>query len=507
MKKKIAGILLVLVLVVCLFFVGGGVILMLAPGLELFGIRYVGGGTSDYYEKLALSNLEGDSIYIETHGVPVKISYVTTYTSEAELRQNFAGFSKSKYDTADLKVYLDENKNTHIETREMKKWLIGSKGEEYLNVNLSIIYAQNKNLYINSASSKINVVGNAIYKDFSVITGGAVNVEGSIKAENVKYHSGAKITINDKISAKNYDLKSTGSSIDVTQDVLGDLTVATKGGDVKFVSCNNLKATTGGGNIKTYGSGLNSVRGGATITTSGGDIILGNVATVNENALCNITSVSGDVHISTMKNGNITSDRGKININKARAIVVNSKVNSVNVENVSEEIVVNGRNGNVSLGLSGVVNNVKVYTTTGKINVRNAGGKVHLESRSNTVDFINLSSEDITIISGRDAELSNLQGKVYIKSNGDIDASFFGITDNITIETGTKTDRVNVNGGKTSYLDVDFDIVSTKGKIAKVYVGDNLYYENSKINTGSNAGKHKISIKTSYAKVVVKLSV
>ena len=105
---------------------------------------------------------------------------------------------------------------------------------------------------------------------------------------------------------------------------------------------------------------------------------MGNVSTVVSDALCNIRSVSGNVHISTMNDGEITSDRGKIRIGKARAIVVNSKVNTVNIDTVTEAIVVNGKNGNVTLGALGYVNNVTVKTTTGKINVQNARGVVDL---------------------------------------------------------------------------------------------------------------------------------
>ena len=69
MRKKLLGLFLVAILVVCLFFVGSGVILMLAPGLEIFGIRYIGGGHSVAQQQAVLSNLEGESIYIYSNNL------------------------------------------------------------------------------------------------------------------------------------------------------------------------------------------------------------------------------------------------------------------------------------------------------------------------------------------------------------------------------------------------------------------------------------------------------
>jgi len=508
MKKKILGFLLVFVLVVALFFIGSGVFLMIAPGTEIFGIKYIGGSASEYSQVQSLTDLKGESIYIDTHGVPITINYTNLYTSDVKFVQNFTGFTRSTHEKARLDIYLDEDGNTHIETKEMIKFLFANQSRDfYLTINLSSVYAMDKNLFINSNSSKITINGNATYQDFNVVTGDALIVKGSVVAENIKYHSGKQIVIDETMKANNYDLSSTGASINVTQAINGDLKAVTKSGDIKFTSCNNVSIKTGSGTVRCFGDGLNSVLGKVDIVTGGGDVILGHVASADENALCNIKSQSGNVSISTMSDGIITSDRGKIKIGEARAVVVNSKLGSVNIDKVEEEIVVNGKNGNVALGELGSVNNVKVFTTTGKINVKNANGVVNLESESSSVYLENNSSENISVVSGRDATLSNLKGKVYIKSNGDIDAKFYGITDNVTIETGSKTDNVNILAENTSYLDVDYDIISSKGKTAKVFVNGETFDEHAKLNSGVHEGRYMIKVRTSYAKVVLKLGI
>ena len=507
MSKKAAGIVLVAVLLVCLFFVGSGVVLMLARGVEIFGIRYIGGTESKFFDKEVLGEFPGESIYIETYGVPVNINFTTQYESKVEFAQHFVGFTKSKHDKAGLEVFEDDDGNTHITSKEMVKWIYANESatDYYLNINLSVVYAMNKNLYINSKNSLITINGESYYQELNVVTGDSLVIKDYIAADKITYHAGKTINIDEKIDANSFDLASSAGSIIISKPISGDIVAKTNGGDIRFVSCRNLTAKTAGGSVKGYGEGLSTVLEKTTITTRGGDVVLGGVSTENEDARCDIKSTSGDIHITTMQDGNISSDRGKINIAKARALVVNSKVNTVSVNTVDQTIVVNGKNGNVKLGEFGSLGEVKVYTTTGKIDVKNTYGKVELKSEYSTVDLLNAGSDDVSVTAGRAVNASGLKGKVYIKANGDINVNFFGVTDDVHIITGTKTNMVNVDASTTSNLDVDYSIKSSKGKIAKVYIKDKLHIENSKIESPRNEGNHLIKIETSYAEVVLKL--
>ena len=497
---------LVAVLVVCLFFIGSGVVLMLAPGVEIFGIRYISADVRAFTDSKSLDLDEVKDIYICSDTVKVNITYTNKYNSSVSFCQNFQGFTKTKYDNASLNVYVDSEKNLHIETKEMQKWVYGNNesSSNFLNIELASIYAMNRSLNVYSNSGDITINGDATYKTFTVQTDKNLVITDSIKADDVEISLGNSVNIDNKISAINYKLKSTGGGVNVTNDVVGDLVAQTKGGDIRFVSCNNLTASTGGGSVRAYGEGFNTVRQSANIKTRGGDVYLGNVSTEKQNALCEVKSVSGDIYINAMKDGNITSDRGEILIETARAIIVNTKVGTANVKTIEEQIVVNGRNSDVFLGENGSVNHAKVYTTTGKIKVSNTSGEVDLTSKHRSITLNNLSSEKINIYAGRAFTGENLKGEVTVYANGNINMNFAAITKDVTVSTGTKSNNVNINAGETSYLDVDYDLWSTKGKVASVYTGEELLDEGIKIKTEAKEGKNLIKVKTSYA--VIKLT-
>ena len=510
MNKKLLGIVLVFVLTGVFFVIGCGAILFLAPGTEIFGIRYIASGRSKYEETEALPTWSGETIHVKTYGVPITINYTDYYAAQVEFSQNFIGFTKSGYDKASLNVYEDDAGDIHVETKEMVKWLyaLNSKDDYKLVLTLPKVYAADKNLYIESEKSSVEIIGGATYNTFHMVSSGGLTLtNGNVVANDLKYHTSKMINVGENIKAINYDLKSTGSGINIKSATVGDIIAKTKSGDIKFVSCQNLTVKTSSGNIRTYGGGLNSVSKAVNIETGSGDVSLGNVASLDADAKCNITSLSGSVSVSNMKDGTINATRGKVNIGFSRAIIINSKVGDIYVDAATSGIVVNGRNGDVTLGELGTITNAKVYTTTGKISVKNTYGTVELESKSNTVKLKNVGSEAISLKSGREMSATGLKGKVYAKANGDMTLDFVGITDDVTIETGSKADNVNVNAGATSYLDVDYKIVSTKGKVAKVYVDKDIIAENSKIDSGVHEGRHMILINTSYAKVVLKLTV
>lgn len=509
MKKKILGIFIVLVFLVCFFFTGSAVILFMAPGVELFGIRYIPHKQSVFQKSLNIEDFSGESIYIDTYNVPITINYTDYYSSKLYFVQEFVGFTKSGYDKANIEMSLDDEKNIHIETKELVKWMYAdSTGEYKLVLDLSKHSALNKNLFINSNSSKVVINGGATYKDVNIVTNGELSVvNGVISSDNFKYHTNKMININNSINAKNYDLKSTGSSINVSKEIDGDLTAKTKGGDIKFISCNNLNAETGGGNISSFNESANYINSSTNIKTSGGDVSLGHISVADNLALCNIKSNSGKIKIVSMFDGVVSSNRGDIEIGEARAIILNTRIGDINVQTIKNEVVVNGRNGNVKLGELGSATNVKVFTTTGEIEVFNAYGMINLESVNSSVMLNNKGSENIKLKSGRTLFADGLKGAVDIYANGDISAQFESVSGPVNIETGTKSNNINIDASKSSYLDVDYSIRSTKGKEAKVYIGNELDRQGNNLSTGIHEGKNLITVKTSYANVVLKLAI
>ena len=534
MKKKILGIIIIVVLAGFLFIAGSAVILFLAPGTEIFGIRYVSLGSSKCNVTEPIVGFVGENIYVETNGVPITIEFTEYYASQVQFSQNFAGFTKSDYDKADVNVYTDEEGNLHIETHEIVKWLFAYETDKTfaLNIKLSALKNANKNLVINSNESSVEFIGNAVFTNFNMSSQGSLNLNenSTITAENFKYHTSKQINVDENIKAKNFDLYSSGSSINLQYASLGDglfevgdIKAETKSGDIRFISCYNLNAKSSSGNIRCYGEGLNSVKNNVNIETVSGNITLGNVNTNEMANECKITTMSGDVSISTLKDGNIVCERGDVNVDTANNLVITGKVGKINVQQVKDSIVVKGRNGDVSLGASGSLNNVHVTTTTGKIDVKNVysdiPGEVYLDSESNTVNLKLIKSKiitdankkdgskSITIKAGRNLTASGLEGKVYAYANGDINLSFYEIFDNVTIDSGTKVDNINIEVEKTPLNDINYDLQSSKGEYARVYIGDKLQNEGSKIKTDTLEDKPLIKVETSYAKIFLKFAI
>ncbi len=508
MAKKIWGVILVLIFCVLLFIFGSVLILFLAPGTEIFGIRYVASGISECSVDQNLESFSGD-IYIETYGVPITIEY-TDYTAlNVSFHQDFVGFTKSKNKVASLDCEIDDDGNLHLTANEIVPWVYShTMGADYkfvLQIPVSIY--RTRSLFIDSTKSSLLLKGNPSCKTFSFTSNESLTIEGSITATNFVYHTDGTITLGSGINCTNVDLYSSSSNINITEALTGDIVAETKGGDIKFVSCKNLTATTNSGSIKNYGEGLNSVSGEVNITTRSGSIELGTVGISSLTNAVSINSRSGSVSISSMYDGEITTDRGKVVVGSARALVVNANVGNVTVDSVSGSIVVNGRNGKVYLGTNGEINNPTVRTTTGAIEVNNAVGEVLLESTSNSISFINGSSTNINLHAGKGLTATNLKGSVTAYANGAVSMVFSQVSNNVDVSVGTKCKTINIDASCLAYDEVDYLLKSTKGTKAKVYAGEELLTESTTIDSSTHAGHYKITVTSSYAEIVLKLGI
>ena len=98
MKKIVITLLVLLIGMPLLFFFGSAVILFLAPGTEIFGVRYVSAALKITVKNgvQTLESFSGDEIFIETHGVPITIQFSDYYTTSVNFTQNFVGYTKSE---------------------------------------------------------------------------------------------------------------------------------------------------------------------------------------------------------------------------------------------------------------------------------------------------------------------------------------------------------------------------------------------------------------------------
>lgn len=509
MARKIFMGIFIIIASVALFFVGSLVVLFLAPGVEIFGVRYVAPGVSDFGQSVKLESFDGN-IYLTTSDVPINIHYTQYYSSEISFKQKFIGFTRSENKTAGLEVSYSEfdgKKNLIIKTEELKKWLYAQESEEYFSCDLylPVAYNSERNIYVKSNTSSLNVVGSAVCSSLEFESEGAFKVVNTLSvSQKLKCYTTQSIDLHEGVTALNCDLKSTRGAITIANAVAGELVAETRGGDIKFVSCKALSATTESGAVRGVGEGLPSVSGSVTINTRGGAVNLGAVGT--SGAEVDITSTSGSVDIAELINGKIQNERGRVFVGKATNLEIVDNIGNITVGQALGSLIVEGRNGKVELGSSGVIMNPTVRTTTGAIKLINAAGTVDVKSVSNSVDFANKSSANITLHAGKNLTAKELFGVVKIYTNGNADIKFKEITANVSIETGSKSDSVVVDATCCSFSSVDYHIESTKGTRAEVYAGTEMLKNGAKITSGDN-GKRLIKAISSYAKIVLKLAV
>ena len=512
MIKKIFVWFLILIGCGALFVAGSALVLMLAPGTEIFGIRYIGSGRGEFSFEQNLANFDGN-IYIETNEVPISINYSQYASYYISYHQNFNGFTNSKYKSSSVDYNIDEFGNLIVKVNELRELIKTQELVEDYNFILRLPpQARTKSIYVKSNESNVTInisnnVGNVEMDNFDVVTKGDFVLNGSIKATNFKLHTTKSIVVSENVNCTNVDLNSYGGNIIINKPLTGNIVAKTSVGDIKFVTAKTLTAKTGSGNISCATSGLNSVQGSVDIKTSSGKIQLGNVSynDLIQDRKATIVSNSGEINISTLFDATITSERGKVLIGEANNLIINANVGNVEVREVRNTVIVNGRNGKVSLGEGGKINNVTVKTSSGVIDVRNTTGEVYLKSTSNSVSLLNESSAEITLYSIKDLKATNLQGVVNIYTNGDATLHFKDVNGNVEIETGGKTNTVSIDATCQKVGEVNYSLESTKGKKAKVYAGEELLAEKSKIESTSIQGVKLIRVKTSYAVIVLKL--
>lgn len=508
MKKRILGALIVVVGVALLLVVVPVVIMFLAPGTEIYGIRYVASGTSKCEIKENLndyvSGFTGD-LYIETKNVPIEITFGESYSYYLEFCQNFIGFTKSKDKKANLDIN-QKNGNLYIKANEIEEFVYSQKADTFFRFKLQLPAGFNsgtRSVNIKSKTSSVTINGNANLKDFTMKSEGQLKIpEGTASltlSNKLTVETSKILELKTNVTFNSCELSSSGNSIIIANNVPQNIVAKTKGGDLKFVSCNNLTFSSTSGSLKAYGTGENVVHGKLNAKTKGGKItisrILGEIEKLETN--------NGAIKIGSMIDGTISSTRGKITIDNANDITIKSNTGNISVKNVLSKITINGRNGNVSLGEGGVINNPTVNTTTGKISVYQACGVVNIKSENNDVDFENKSSENITLYSGKKLQAKGLKGTVEAYSKKDASYVFSAVSGNVKIKSGTRADKINVDMTCAKISEVDYNLKSTKGTKANVYSGNTLVAELSKINSKQGA-PYLISVETSYAKIVLK---
>lgn len=484
MSKRFATIFFITVATIMILCVVFFLVLFLAPGFSMFGIKYIGKnlhaydtGKVDLYTRLGASYTEYE---INTYEVPVYVIFSENRNFELEYYDNYNGITNSKIQDPSIEIKTQGGKVV-ITTTEFHKCIYEtSTSERFLKFYVPLsetsgldadgvytlqINSTKSSVYFSKAEPEDERIPN--FDTVGINTKGKIHYDTTMVADTYKLETSSSISIDkDKsniISATNYNLKTTSGKINIESPIDGDLTLETKNGSISLISCKNLYAKTTYGKIQSAGENPVSISGVVDISTTAGSVILGTVEGVGENK---IATGSGKVVIDKIGDGTITTKRGSVDIKSVQNFKIETNVGKVTVQESLGSIDVTTKRGDIILGGDGItLTNAKAFSRLGRVYVKSATGTVNIETISSNVEFKNATSDDITIKCGGKLKAEELSGKVNVRAEKDSTIRFTTINDVSVLEFGDGCKNVEVYALNNTKDDIGYLIYGSSIKI------------------------------------------
>lgn len=534
-KRFVTTLLIVLaaiIFIVAVYFL----ILFLAPGLSLLGLRYIAKDARVAAEKGSLIeyivNKDDSDEYNSTDDIFYNVKGIKIITSEIPVNiitqgwdyefdyyDNYNGFTTSKIKYPSISIDYKDG-FIIISTEEFGKF-IGEMyaSERYLNVYIpSLVIGTNIgnkiDLEIESKKSNIKFgkdgedTSSAYFSNLKITTTGKFTTNSKLIADTFDYTTNQRIDIKDGenvVDATNYILESRNGSININKAVRGYVTVKTNYGDIRLSDVGTtLTATTAHGNIYSSSKERFNVNGLVIISSKSGNVTIGKILGKNGHSIIN--THSGNVNISSLENIEVETTRGSVDIKTLNKAKIITNLGKVTVEEVKESIDVNTKRGNIYLGEEEmVVNNVTAFSRLGKVFVYSATGTTNLETVSGNIEFTNGDSDDITISCGGKLKATGLEGKVKIYSNKDASLEFSDVSGDVTIDLSDKCYNASIICSNNTTDSVRYSLT---GAHVEVYIsnetgGYTRASEGEEQNNQSNASAPIIKLTSKYAQVKI----
>ena len=450
-----------LFLVFCGFLVvvaGLGITMMIAPGADILGVRYIRSTSGSVHETRSVYCLNSpvEEFNITCDNIPIEIRFVQSYTFSVELDEQYNGYTKT-VETPDIAV--DNSGNIVVfSVREYKPFVYHNRlSGSALKISIPIYY--NGRVAVQSNTSDIVVDGmNGTLQNLVLTTGGSVSVHDitlpklklNVKSKSVTIEKGAKI---DELN-----IDAVNAKIKIYEQIHGDIIYNAQGGGLYFSLCENLTVKAGSAqigsvddnmayvsentNIETNGKIKLDSNGDVKITTKNADISLGK-ETISYGGKIDITTQSGDVVINgrrsaeakiKTKSGDIfaedldsfeiTTEYGTVNINMCTEGTIQAGSGNVNVLGCKDNLVVNSRSGDLTFGNeeSAFPASAEIVTLGGNVKFINATeGQLNVSTQSGDINFTggmnNLATIKIESKKG-DVNIDSFSGQAKIKTFG-----------------------------------------------------------------------------------------
>jgi len=412
----------------------GMVILILCPGVSIFGVRYVGFAQEDVKYTKEIVDL-GTDVEIESNALGMEISFSSTRTTaNVDISQSFIGFTTKKMGE-EYYTITKENGKTKIVFLDVPTVAFGTNRDSSA---IKVVLPNSLNsLSVTSNSSDISLSGATInVKTVQLYTDGVVNVNSTVGASVFEVHN-AKLNVNGKLGDGTTLKVDTYKAVNVNKISNANVEISARGATVNAVSCRSLKIkTTTGKVMMTEGV----ISGACEIETVSGDIKLGSV-----NGKLNINTKYGNVVADYVKNGDILANAGDVKIRSVDNVAIECTSGDIEIISVLQK-------ANLVTG-SGTV---KLSNATEKSSIKN----INVETYSGDVVAFN--------ITGEKAKIETINGKITVNNS--------------------KTDKLVLASEKADIVASGISCVSsqisTNGKIIIGYVNN---FEQANIYGGDGA--------------------
>lgn len=516
MSKRFATIFFIMIGVVIFLLSAFLLVLLLAPGVSIFGIKYITLGTHKINTgKVLIENelaaIYGDgsfskSLIINSSEVPVFVEFADAGTGYYyQYYDNFSGITKSSFTDPSIILEKDENGNAVLTVKSFDTFIFqNANSERFLKVfiplaNISVNDYVGKplnlfgaddpgaslkystNLTINAGNADVDFrTGDknraAAFNNFTVNTTGKFALNGThIKAMNFYYSTDKNIRVyysyNLFVDAKNYYLSSTGGKIICQKEIVGTLSAETKNGDILLMNCGNVIAKSDLGDIKKVDDEYTLITKKVDIVTNAGSVEFDSI-TGNEKST--ITTSGGSVRIGKMLDGTVNTHRGSITIGSARNIIASSEIGKIDIDQVLASAEISSNRGNVFVGEKDmVVSNIKLSSNIGDIKVLNTSGAVYIDSIKSDIYFENNSSQNIQIFAGHKLTAKNLKGAVNITLSGESYLEFDNVSNDTKILLKSSCSYVKIDALSTVRTNLNYFVY---GNPASIYESNNTGY-------------------------------
>ena len=477
---SIVGIILVIPMVLA-------VVMIIAPGIEIFGIKYVSARVGKFEQTINESYLYDNNIHLETNSVPVTITFGEgSGAYGVQFVQHYQGFTKGE-NTAGVEITnatggtYGGTGDVYIKVKEYQKFIWANQAQDfYLKIKLPSSYITSGKIYVNSNTSDVTFSSTSATRTLNTID---VTTKGLLKFDSrfnitgtCSICSNGEIIVGDNLKVSGgIKIKTDNANVKINDSISGNIDFESNSGNLTFVSCANLIAKTHIGNITCS----NAVNGNVNIETNYGNV---NIPTISGSSNV-IKSTYGNVDIATANAGNFTIEASRGNVNLG-------SVGNVTVTTGTGNITVGASNGSVTLSSNGGGNVLVTGQVYGNATVTTNGGSAIFAKAVGSKLKVTTNGGEVKFVTCQTLEANTGNGKISAFETSNT------VNGNATITTSGGNISINTIAGSTNTISTSRGSVTVDSLSGTSTIET---YEND-INIGAASN---LTIRSSYSRVTV----